>query len=80
MTVDLSTVVGSVANAATAHLLNQSCTPTVSEGPRVQFSFYLNSCGTTAKVVGDDSAFFQSYFTHLRFSLSGGRRHSDLRK
>uniref|UniRef100_H3CA36 ZP domain-containing protein n=1 Tax=Tetraodon nigroviridis TaxID=99883 RepID=H3CA36_TETNG len=51
--VDSSTVVKGVENPATAHLLDKSCKPTVSEGTRVQFSFLLNSCGTTAKVDGD---------------------------
>lgn len=58
--VDSSTVVKGVENPATAHLLDKSCKPTVSEGTRVQFSFLLNSCGTTAKVVVDASTLFQS--------------------
>lgn len=59
--VDLSTVSKREVNPATTHLLDKNCKPKVSEGTRVQFSFSLNSCGTTVTVVTDALTLFQSF-------------------
>lgn len=62
MMVDLSTVGKSVVKPTSTHLLDKNCTPKVSEGTRVQFSFLVNSCGTTVKVVIDVSTLFKSSY------------------
>lgn len=51
--IDLSTVTDTVVDPAGTRLLDANCRPKVTEGTRVQFSFYLHSCGTTSEVVLD---------------------------
>lgn len=52
MVADLSQLLQSGDDLGRSSLLHRSCGPTEWDGTRALFSFPLNSCGNTAKVVG----------------------------